>query len=47
MFFGFESPGRNRPAQEWFDGLPEDARDDATDLLGNMQHLPNHSLAKT
>jgi len=41
-FFGFETPASNRPVQDWFYGLPEDAQDDARDILGDMQHLPNH-----
>src|SRR5689334_10910857 len=41
-FFGFESPGSNWPVQDWFDGIPEDAKADARDILGDLQHLPNH-----
>ena len=40
-FRGYEtSPHGNRLVQEWFDSLPEEAKDEARDVLGYLQHRP-------
>jgi Gp49-like protein DUF891 len=41
-FLGFETLQGNRPVQEWFDALDDEARDDLLDTLGDLQVLPNH-----
>jgi len=41
-FFGFETLVGNRLVQDWFNELPEDARNDARDIIAHLQHLPNH-----
>jgi hypothetical protein len=39
-FFGLMWLTENRPVQEWFDLLPEDAKEEARDTFGYLQHLP-------
>ena len=39
-FFGFMWLTENKPVQEWFDLLPDDAKDEARDTFGYLQHLP-------
>jgi len=37
-FLGFETALKNRLVQDWFDGLPEEAQDEARDNLAYLQH---------
>jgi hypothetical protein len=37
-FLGFETALKNRLVQDWFDGLPDIAQDEARDTLGYLQH---------
>src|SRR4029077_1388100 len=39
-FFGFQWLNGNEPVQIWFDGLPRDARGEALDTFGYLQHSP-------
>ena len=39
-FFGLLWSTDNKPVQDWFDLLPEDAKDEARDTFGYLQHLP-------
>jgi hypothetical protein len=39
-FYGYETPAGGRDVQDWFDGLPNEARDEALDTLGYLQVLP-------
>lgn len=39
-FLGFKTAQGNRLVQDWFDGLPEAAQDDAKDILTYLQHAP-------
>ena len=41
-FLGFETLQGNRPVQEWFDALDDEARVELVDTLGDLQVLPNH-----
>jgi hypothetical protein len=45
-FFGFQWPNGNKPVQTWFNGLPEDARDEARDTFAYLEHLPIASWKK-
>lgn len=37
------TPAGNKPVQEWFTSLPdEEAKDNARDTFGHLQHLGNH-----
>src|SRR6267142_1341516 len=40
IFLAFESAKEGRPIQVWFDGLPEDHRDEVKDRLGFLQVTP-------
>lgn len=46
-FFGLTWSTGNKPVQDWFDLLPDDAKDEARDTFGYLQHLPNCSLEET
>jgi len=39
-FFGFQWLNGNKPVQIWFDGLTDDARDEALDTFGYLQRSP-------
>ncbi|SRR5258708_37098889 len=39
-FLAFESIKDGKPVQVWFDGLPEDHRDEVRDRLGFLQVIP-------
>jgi Phage derived protein Gp49-like (DUF891) len=39
-FFGFQWLNENKPVQDWFDRLPQDALDAARDTFGYLQHSP-------
>jgi Phage derived protein Gp49-like (DUF891) len=39
-FFGFQWLNGNTPVQDWFDGLPQDAKDAAIDTFGYLQQSP-------
>ncbi len=39
-FFGIEWSSTGRPVQEWFDSLPDDAKDEVRDTIGYLQQLP-------
>ena len=39
-FLGFESAKEGKPVQSWFNGLPEDHRDEIKDRLGILQVTP-------
>jgi len=39
-FFGLEWLNGNRPVQDWFDGLPVEAKDEARDTFGYLEHSP-------
>lgn len=39
-FFGFEWLNGNRPVQDWFDELLPDAKNEARDTFGYLQHSP-------
>jgi phage-related protein len=41
-FRGFETLGGDRVVQKWFDGLPEDAKEEFQDILGYLQRVANH-----
>jgi hypothetical protein len=41
-FFGYKSPTGNKLVQEWFNGLPIEARDVISDAIGGIQAIPNH-----
>ncbi|MGH9682225.1 MAG: type II toxin-antitoxin system RelE/ParE family toxin [Candidatus Acidiferrales bacterium] len=41
-FRGYETPLGNRLAQDWFDGLSDEAKDGARDAIGYLQHSPIH-----
>jgi hypothetical protein len=42
-FRGFETlVGNRRVVQDWFDGLPENASNEAKDTIGYLQHTPIH-----
>jgi hypothetical protein len=45
-FFGIQWLGGGKPVQEWFNQLPEEARDEARDSVGYLQHLPIASWKK-
>jgi hypothetical protein len=45
-FLGFESALEGQPVQAWFDGLPEEARDEIIDLLNVLQKLTNRLWRK-
>lgn len=45
-FYGYETPARGRPVQEWFDELSDAERDEAMDTLGYLQVLPLKSWGK-
>jgi hypothetical protein len=38
-FYGYVTPAGGRDVQEWFDGLPEEAQDEARDALAYLQQL--------
>lgn len=38
-FFGFQWANDGQPVQDWFDLLPQDAKDEALDTIGYLQHL--------
>jgi hypothetical protein len=42
QFFGFQWLNGNKPVQDWFDGLPDDAKDEARDTIGYLRYLPPH-----
>jgi hypothetical protein len=39
-FFGFQWLNGHRAVQDWFDELPEDAKEEARDTFAYLQHLP-------
>ena len=42
-FKGYVSLAHNKPVQDWFTNLPDnEAKDDARETIGMLQHLPNH-----
>lgn len=41
-FFGYVTPAGNKLLQEWFDGLPVEAREEITDAINSIQAVPNH-----
>lgn len=41
-FCGYVTPAGGCDVQEWFDALLEVERDEATDVLAYLQHLPRH-----
>jgi phage-related protein len=49
-FYGFQTPGQNRPVQEWYDSLPDalpsDARNEIKDILAYLQVTPNSQWGK-
>ncbi len=45
-FYGYETPAKGRPVQEWFDGLSDEERDEALDTLSYLQVLPLKSWGK-
>jgi hypothetical protein len=38
-FCGFESAEEQQPVQSWFDGLPEDVKDEMGDLLRHLEKM--------
>jgi len=45
-FFGFQWLNDNKPVQDWFDGLLDDAKEELRDTIGHLQHLPPHLWKK-
>lgn len=41
-FFGYTTPAGNKLLQEWFDGLPIEAREEIADAINSIQAVPNH-----
>lgn len=39
-FYGYVTPAGGKDVQEWFDDLPEEAKDEARDTLAYLQQLP-------
>jgi hypothetical protein len=46
QFCGFQWPNGNRPVQDWFDGLLDDAKEELRDTIRHLQHLPYHLWKK-
>ena len=46
QFYGLQWANGNKPVQEWFDGLPEDAKEELRDTIRHLQHLPYHLWKK-
>jgi hypothetical protein len=42
VFYGFRTSTGNEPVQDWYHSLPQEAKDDAQDILGYMRVRPNH-----
>lgn len=42
VFYGFETPAKNRPAQDWFDALDEDVKDAIRDSLTYHEKVERH-----
>lgn len=40
-FYGFETPAKNQPVQDWFDALSEEPREGIEDVLLYLQKTPN------
>lgn len=45
-FYGYETPAKGRPVQEWFEALLQEEKDEALDTLGYLQVLPLKSWGK-
>jgi hypothetical protein len=45
-FFGYQRLDGGKPVQDWFDGLPDDAKKEARETIGYLQQLPNHLWKK-
>jgi len=39
QFLGFESEEEGRPVQSWYNGLPDDAKEEISDLLGYLEKM--------
>ena len=46
QFCGFQWPNGNKPVQDWFDGLLDDAKEELRDTIRYLQHLPYHLWKK-
>jgi hypothetical protein len=46
-FYGYVTPAGGRDVQDWFNGLPEEARDEARDTLAYLQQLPPSQWVRT
>ena len=45
-FYGYQTPAEGKPVQDWFNGLSEDEKDEAKDVIGYLQFLPRHLWTK-
>ncbi len=41
-FFGFQWLNGNKPVQDWFNSLPDEAKDEGRDVIAYLRHLPSH-----
>lgn len=45
-FYAYVTPAGGKDVQEWFDGLSEEERDEAGDVIRYLQNLPKHLWVK-
>jgi hypothetical protein len=45
-FYGYVTPAGGKDVQEWFDGLPEEAQDEARHTLVYLQQLPPNQWSR-